>query len=140
MRPARYRVDFLRVSEPVVNSIRKRFCRQTSQEVCPWNVKLAQELSEGSAFAARAMFVDKDTRTLARELLAMDQADYAAGFKGSAMKRAKLHGLRRNAAVVLGNVGTVDDLAVLEAMRLHEHEVVREHAAWALAVLGSSSD
>jgi len=103
-------------------------------------VKFSQALPEGSAFAARAMFVEKEARTLAREILAMDQAEYAAAFKGSAMKRAKLQGLKRNAAVVLGNVGTVDDLAVLEAMRLHEHEVVREHAAWALAVLGSSSD
>jgi len=102
------------------------------QEVCPWNVKFSQELPDGSAFAARAMFVDKDARTLAREILAMEPADYAAAFKGSAMKRAKLQGLKRNAAVVLGNVGTVDDLAELEAMRLHEHDVVREHAAWAI--------
>ena len=79
-----------------------------------------------------AMFDNKDARTLAREILAMDQAEYAAAFKGSAMKRAKLQGLKRNAAVVLGNVGTVDDLAVLEAMQSHEHEVVREHAARAI--------
>ena len=78
------------------------------------------------------MFVDKDARTLAREILAMDQADYAAAFKGSAIKRAKLWMLQRNACVVLGNVGTADDLAVLEAMMLREHEVVREHAAWAV--------
>jgi len=82
-------------------------------------VKFAQELPAGSPFAARAMFVGKDARTLAREILAMDQADYAAAFKGSAMKRAKLQGLKRNAAVVLGNVGTVDDLAVLEVMQSH---------------------
>ncbi len=75
------------------------------QEVCPWNVKFAQELAEGSPFAARAMFVDKDARTLAREILAMEPADYVTAFKGSAMKRAKLGMLQRNAAVVLGNVG-----------------------------------
>jgi hypothetical protein len=33
----------------------------------------------------------------------------SAAFKGSPMKRAKLHGLKRNAAVVLGNVGTSED-------------------------------
>jgi len=98
-------------------------------------VKFAQELAEGSPCAARAMFVDKDPRTLAREILAMEPADYAAAFKGSAMKRAKLWMLQRNAAVVLGNVGTADDLAVLESMHSHEHEVVREHAAYALDAL-----
>jgi epoxyqueuosine reductase len=109
------------------------------QEVCPWNVSFAREVRE-PAFAARAMFVEKDARTLAREILATEPADYATAFNGSAMKRAKLRMLQRNACVMLGNVGTVDDLAVVEAMQSHEHEVVREHAAWALAVLGSSSD
>jgi len=100
--------------------------------VCPWNVKFAQELPEGSAFAAREFIAGKDARTVAREILAMEPADYAAAFKGSAMKRAKLWMLQRNACLVLGDVGTVDDLAVLEAMQSHEHEVVREHAARAI--------
>ncbi len=43
--------------------------------------------------------------------------------------------LQRNACVVLGNVGTDEDLAVLEAMREHEHEIVREQAAWAVLQL-----
>jgi len=73
------------------------------QDVCPWNVKFAQALPHGSPFAARALFVEKDARTLAREILAMDQAEYAAAFKGSPMKRAKLWMLQRNAAVVLEN-------------------------------------
>jgi len=98
-------------------------------------VKLAQELPEGSAFAAREFIAGNDARTVAREILAMDQAEYAAAFKGSAMKRAKRWMLQRNAAVVLGNVGTADDLAVLEAVHSHEHEVVREHAAYALDAL-----
>ena len=32
----------------------------------------------------------------------MTQQEFSAAFKGSPMKRAKLHGLKRNAAVVLG--------------------------------------
>ena len=99
-------------------------------------MKLAQELPEGSAFAARAMFVEKDARTLAREILAMDQADYAAAFKGSAIKRAKLWMLKRNAAVVLGNVGTHEDGPVLEAALVHDEPFVRELAAWALTQIG----
>jgi epoxyqueuosine reductase QueG len=44
----------------------------------------------------------------------MDLDAYRAAFRGSPMKRAKLPMLKRNAAVVLGNVGTVEDVAVLE--------------------------
>ena len=47
----------------------------------------------------------KEARVLARELLAMTQEDFSRAFRKSAMKRAKLRGLKRNAAVVLGNVG-----------------------------------
>jgi len=36
-------------------------------------------------------------------------------FKGSAMKRAKRRGPARNAAVVLGNISTRDDVPLLEA-------------------------
>ena len=92
-----------------------------------------------TAFASREIFLDagsrEGTRAVARELLTMDAADYAAAFKGSAIKRAKLWMLKRNACVVLGNVGTHEDRAVLEAMLAHKHEVVREHAAWAMAQL-----
>jgi epoxyqueuosine reductase len=71
------------------------------QEVCPWNVKFARALPDGSPFAARPVLAGKDARTLAGELLAMDPAAYAEAFRGSAMKRAKLAGLQRNARVVL---------------------------------------
>ena len=108
------------------------------QEVCPWNVSFTTALREAT-FRPREMFLDagsrEGTRALAREILMMDAADYAAAFKGSAIKRAKLWMLKRNACVVLGNVGTAEDLAVLEAMLTHQHEVVREHAAWATAQL-----
>ena len=38
--------------------------------------------------------------TLARDILAMSDEDFRTAFKGSPMKRAKLRGLKRNAAVV----------------------------------------
>ena len=47
-------------------------------------------------------------RELAREILAMSDEDFRKAFTGSPMKRAKLRGLKRNAAVVLGNVGAED--------------------------------
>ena len=112
------------------------------QEVCPWNVSFTTELRE-EAFRPREMFLDagsrEGTRALAREILMMDAADYAAAFKGSAIKRAKLWMLKRNACVVLGNVGRAEDLAVLEAMLAHENAIVREHAAWALMRLAGRS-
>ena len=82
----------------------------------------------------------KDARTLAHDLLAMDQPEFSAAFKGSPMKRAKRRGLARNAAVALGNIGTVDDFSVLEAALAHDEPLVREHAAWALRRLGRDHD
>jgi len=48
------------------------------------------------------------------------------------MKRAKLRGLRRDACVVLGNVGTREDVDLLTRALDDEEPLVREHAAWAL--------
>ena len=43
-------------------------------------------------------------------------------------------GLKRNAAVVLGNIGTADDVELLERAReLEPDAMVREHLRWALA-------
>jgi epoxyqueuosine reductase len=74
------------------------------QDVCPWNEKFALPLRE-EAFRPRPAIAGKDVATLARELLAIADEDFRTAFKGSPMKRAKLRGLKRNAAVVLGNVG-----------------------------------
>jgi epoxyqueuosine reductase len=71
--------------------------------VCPWNVKFARALPEGSPYAARECLAGKDAATLAGEILAMDEAAYREAFRGCAMKRAKLAGLQRNARVVLAN-------------------------------------
>jgi epoxyqueuosine reductase len=73
------------------------------QEVCPWNVRFARALAPDSPFQPRAALAGKDARQLASELLAMSQEEFSAAFKGSPMKRAKLGGLKRNAAVVLDN-------------------------------------
>jgi epoxyqueuosine reductase len=109
------------------------------QDVCPWNVRFATELPDDSPYAAREALGGKDARTLARELLGMTQAEFSAAFKGSPMKRAKLRGLKRNAAVVLGNVGrAADDVGFLERVRDEDpDELVREHAAWAARRLGA---
>ncbi len=70
------------------------------QEVCPWNVKFAREVKE-PRFEAREVIGGKNAKTLAAEILAMSEEEFRAAFKGSAMKRAKVAGLRRNATVVI---------------------------------------
>jgi epoxyqueuosine reductase len=92
---------------------------------------------EEPAFAPREATEGKDSHTLARESLAMTQAEFSAAFKGSPMKRAKLRGLKRNAAVVLGNVGTSADVEALARALDDEEPLVREFAAWALRRISS---
>jgi epoxyqueuosine reductase len=76
------------------------------QEVCPWNEKFSLPLRE-PAFLPRPAIAGKDAATLARDLLEMSDDDFIIAFKGSPMKRAKLRGLKRNAAIVMANVGAV---------------------------------
>ncbi|MDB4886965.1 MAG: hypothetical protein JWN79_2403 [Gemmatimonadetes bacterium] len=102
------------------------------QEVCPWNVKFAQAL-EVPEFAPREVLAGKDARTLARDILAMTQEEFSRAFSRSPMKRAKLRGLKRNATVVLGNLGASEDVTVLTQSLDDSEPLVREHAAWALA-------
>jgi epoxyqueuosine reductase len=73
------------------------------QEVCPWNERFSATLRE-DAFRIREALAGRDAGSLARELLSMSDDDFRREFKGSPMKRAKLRGLKRNAAVVLGNL------------------------------------
>ena len=79
------------------------------------------------------MLAGKDARQLARDILAMSDGDFRTAFARSPMKRAKLRGLKRNAAVALGNVGTADDVDVLARALDDPEPLVREHLAWALA-------
>ena len=62
-------------------------------------------------------------------------ADLRKLLKGSAMRRAKLTGLRRNIAVAIGNSGDTEALAALEEHRNDQPStadpMVNEHIAWA---------
>jgi len=71
-------------------------------------------------------------------LLSLTHDEYLDAFRGTAIRRAKVWMLRRNAAVALGNVGDQHCLpALLAALRTDEHPVVRGHAAWALGQIGA---
>jgi nitrite reductase/ring-hydroxylating ferredoxin subunit len=119
------------------SGISKWLYRQMSQEVCPWNVRFARELKVAE-FAPREALAGKDARILARELLSMSEADFSAAFKSSPMKRAKLRGHKRNAAVVLGNISNLEDVDVLTRALDDPEPLVRGHAAWALEEIEST--
>lgn len=73
------------------------------QDVCPWNVKFARA-DVDPELAPRPFLQGKDAATLAAELVQMTEDSYRNTFRHSAMKRAKLSGLQRNAELVLANL------------------------------------
>lgn len=101
------------------------------QDVCPWNVRFSRDLSE-SALSPRPGFDSPEPAAMASEILSMEESEFAARFRKSPMKRAKRRGLRRNAAVVLGNSGTDSDISVLANAAADSDPLVRSHAEWAL--------
>jgi epoxyqueuosine reductase len=80
----------------------------------------------------------KDARQRARDLLGMTPEAFGRPCKGSPTKRAELRGLMRKAAVVPGNVGTVEAVPVLEQALADPEPLVRGHAARALGRIGSA--
>ena len=67
------------------------------QDVCPWN--RFQRTSAESRFEPRDGNVNADLDGI----LALGTSEYASRYRGSAMKRAKLIGLQRNANALLGS-------------------------------------
>lgn len=67
------------------------------QEVCPWNAVAPR--SDDAAWQPRAAWDRVDLLTLARR----GDEELAAALRGSAMRRTKAQGLRRNVAVALRN-------------------------------------
>ena len=108
--------------------------------MCPWNVRFSKALPDDSPYASREAVAGKDARQLARHLLGMTREEFNRAFKDSPMKRAKLRGLKRNAAVVLGIAGAAEDADVLTAALADPETPVREHAAWALRRLTTQRD
>jgi epoxyqueuosine reductase len=71
-------------------------------------------------------------------LLFLSHDEYVESFRGTAIRRAKVWMLRRNAAVALGNTGDARCIPALgRSLATDEHPVVRAHAAWALGRLAA---
>jgi len=100
------------------------------QEVCPWN-RLAAPTRE-PAFAPEA---GAGAALDPAEVLGMDDAAYRERFRGSPLKRAKRQGLRRNAALALGNSGDPAARPALAAAAADPDPVLAEQVAWSLARL-----
>ncbi len=102
------------------------------QEVCPWN--RAAPISDDKSHKTRPVY--QQLRPI--DLLDFDHDRYVEVFRKSAMKRAKLRGLKRNAAVVVGNTGRLGDVdRLLEALSTEPEPLVRGHVAWAIGRLGT---
>jgi epoxyqueuosine reductase len=99
------------------------------QDVCPFNRTSPPSPEETAAFAAAPRLAS----TAAEDLLRMGDGDFQAWAEGSPLRRPGREGMARNAATVLGNVGSRRHLPVLrDAAEGDPSETVRATAAWAL--------
>ena len=65
-------------------------------------------------------------------MLHWDEATFTSRMQGSPMRRLKLHRFKRNICVVIGNVGTTEDIPALQQVLRAPDVVVQEHARWAI--------
>ena len=70
------------------------------------------------------------------EMLRLSREEFQARFQGSPIKRTKYKGLRRNAAVALGNTKNPQTVPALIESINDEEPLVRGHVAWALGNIG----
>jgi epoxyqueuosine reductase len=118
----------------IPESLRAQMGRQVfgcdiCQDVCPWNRKAPA--TKAGEFQPREELVNPSLEWLAE----ISVEDFRNTFRGSPVRRAKRTGLRRNAAIAMGNSGEREFLPVLEKLSSDEDEVVAESAAWAVRKL-----
>ena len=101
------------------------------QDVCPVNRK-AKAMSH-IEFAPRQGIGPSPSLI---ELLDITEEEFKAKFRRSPVKRTKWAGMRRNAAVALGNIGDPEAVPALVRALGSEPALVRGHAAWALGRIG----
>jgi epoxyqueuosine reductase len=96
------------------------------QDVCPWNRKAPATGAE--EFQAREGLVNPALEWLAE----MSAQEFHEKFRGSPIRRAKRSGLRRNAAIAMGNSGNEKFLPALNQLATDEDPVIAESAKWAV--------
>jgi epoxyqueuosine reductase len=95
------------------------------QDVCPWNRKAPA--TEAAEFQPREGLVNPALEWLA----GMSDEEFREKLRGSAVRRAKRSGLRRNAVIAMGNSGDERFGPLLERLKTDEDSVVAESAEWA---------
>jgi epoxyqueuosine reductase len=95
------------------------------QDVCPWNRKAPASMVP--EFEPRAGLVNPALTWLAE----MSAEEFRGAFRGSPIRRTKRNGLRRNAAIAMGNSGNQEFLPLLDQLAGDEDESVAESAQWA---------
>ncbi len=100
-------------------------------DVCPWN-RFAEETHETK------FYLPSELKTLKlRQLAILSDVEFRILFRNSPIKRLKRARFLRNVCVALGNVGTPEDLPVLEQLVRDTNPLIAEHASWALAQIQS---
>ena len=82
---------------------------------------------DGAEFEPRPGLVNPALAWLAE----MSVEEFRETFRGSPIRRTKRAGLRRNAAIAMGNSGDPEFLPLLDRMAADEDESVAESARWA---------
>jgi epoxyqueuosine reductase len=95
------------------------------QDVCPWNRKAP--IATAPEFEPRPGLVNPALAWLAE----MSAEEFREVFRGSPIRRTKRSGLRRNAAIAMGNSGNKEFLPLLDQLVGDEDQSVRESADWA---------
>lgn len=95
-------------------------------DICPWN-RFAQA-SRNMRFHPREEIFRRDLR----DFLALTDDEFRSLFAKSPIKRLKRPRFLRNVCVVLGNVGTPEDLSALTEAAQDLDALIAEHACWAI--------
>ena len=103
------------------------------QEVCPWNRRFSRP-AEADPLERR----EDLSRLDPEQILEMDETTFRSRYSGTSLMRAKWEGMRRNACIVLGNRRRPAALPALRRALLDSDPVVRDHAEWAIRVIGES--
>ena len=110
------------------------------QDVCPWNGAASDTrqipVSANVGLAPRDELINPALEWIAE----MSAEEFRQTFHRSPIKRAKYSGLRRNAAIAMGNSGNVKFLPALEKLSRDADSTVAEHAQWAMSRLRSKDE
>jgi len=95
-------------------------------EVCPWN-RFAEQTREN-----RFQLPTQLQMLTLRQLAVLTDDEFLILFRDSPVKRIKRARFVRNVCVALGNVGTREDVTVLNQLACDTNPLIAEHASWAV--------